>query len=110
MVIYRDQIKYFKSADNVPFMNQVVEVKEEYRDILKAVTHVDGTARIQSVREGNMYKLLKSFEKQSGFPILLNTSFNVKDKTIVLYPEDALQTFYDTDMDILVINNEMYFK
>jgi carbamoyltransferase len=110
MVIYRDQTKYFKSADNVPFMNQVVEVKEEYRDILKAVTHVDGTARIQSVREGNMYKLLKSFEKQSGFPILLNTSFNVKDKTIVLYPEDALQTFYDTDMDILVINNEMYFK
>jgi carbamoyltransferase len=110
MVIYRDQIKYFKSADNVPFMNQVVEVKEEYRDILKAVTHVDGTARIQSVREGNMYKLLKSFEKQSGFPILLNTSFNVKDKTIVLYPEDALQTFYDTDLDILVINNEMYFK
>ena len=110
MVIYRDQIKYFKSADNVPFMNQVVEVKEEYRDILKAITHVDGTARIQSVREGNMYKLLKSFEKQSGFPILLNTSFNVKDKTIVLYPEDALQTFYDTDLDILVINNEMYFK
>jgi carbamoyltransferase len=110
MVIYRDQIKYFKSADNVPFMNQVVEVKEEYRDILKAVTHVDGTARIQSVREGNMYKLLKSFEKQSGFPILLNTSFNVKDKTIVLYPEDALQTFYDTDLDILVINNKMYFK
>lgn len=110
MVIYRDQPKYFKSADNVPFMNQVVEVKEEYRDILKAITHVDGTARIQSVREGNMYKLLKSFEKQSGFPILLNTSFNVKDKTIVLHPEDALQTFYDTDLDILVINNEMYFK
>ena len=57
-----------------------------------------------------MYKLLKSFEKQSGFPILLNTSFNVKDKTIILYPEDALQTFHDTDMDILVINNKMYFK
>ena len=110
MVTYEDQAKYFKSTDDVPFMNQVVEVKEEYRNILKAVTHVDGTARIQSVKKGNMYKLLKNFEKQSNFPILLNTSFNIKDKTMVLTPEDALKTFLETDIDILVINNQMYFK
>ena len=110
MVTYEDQAKYFKSTDDIPFMNQVVEVKEEYRNILKAVTHVDGTARIQSVKKGNMYKLLKNFEKQSNFPILLNTSFNIKDKTMVLTPEDALKTFLETDIDILVINNQMYFK
>jgi carbamoyltransferase len=94
-------------------MNQVVKVREEYRDKLTAVTHVDGTARIQSVKlEDNdrIYRLLNLFGEHSGFPILLNTSFNIKDKTMVLYPEDALQTFWDTDIDILVINNQMIFK
>jgi carbamoyltransferase len=93
-------------------MNQVVKVKEEYRDKLKAVTHVDGTARIQTVydQETSMYDLLTRFERLSGFPILLNTSFNVKDKTMILYPEDAYKTFLETDIDILVINDKMYFK
>jgi carbamoyltransferase len=56
-----------------------------------------------------MYELLTRFEKLSGFPILLNTSFNVKDKTMILYPEDAYKTFLETDIDILVINDKMYF-
>lgn len=112
MVTRFAQDTYFESRDFVPYMNQVVKVKKEYRDKLKAVTHVDGTARIQTVydRNTNMYKLLTRFEKLSGFPILLNTSFNVKDKTMVLYPEDALKTFWETDIDILVINNQMIFK
>ena len=112
MVTHFAQSTYFESEDFVPYMNQVVKVREEYRDKLKAVTHVDGTARIQTVydRRTNMYKLLTRFEKLSGFPILLNTSFNVKDKTMILYPEDALKTFLETDIDILVINNQMFFK
>jgi carbamoyltransferase len=112
MVIQSAQSKYFESEDFVPYMNQVVKVKEEYRDKLKAVTHVDGTARIQTVynQEASMYELLTRFEKLSGFPILLNTSFNVKDKTMILYPEDAYKTFLETDIDILVINDKMYFK
>jgi len=113
MVIHKAQSKYFYSDDYVPYMNQVVKVKEEYKDILTAVTHVDGTARIQSVKpEDNdrMYLLLDLFGGQSGFPILLNTSFNTKDKTMVLYPEDALHMFWNTDIDILVINNQMIFK
>jgi carbamoyltransferase len=113
MVIYSEQNKYFYSDDYVPYMNQVVKVREKYRDILTAITHIDGTARIQSVKlEDNemMYRLLSLFGGHSGFPILLNTSFNIKDKTMVLYPEDALQTFWDTDIDILVINNQMIFK
>ena len=112
MVTQSAQSTYFESHDFVPYMNQVVKVKEEYRDKLKAITHVDGTARIQTVHNHttNMYKLLTRFEKLSGFPILLNTSFNIKDKTMILTPEDALKTFWETDIDILVINNQMIVK
>lgn len=112
MVTQFEQSTYFESYDFIPYMNQVVKVKEEYRDKLKAITHVDGTARVQTVynRISNMYKLLKRFEKLSGFPILLNTSFNIKDKTMILTPEDALKTFQETDIDILVINNQMITK
>ena len=111
MVIKDKQHIFFNVTDDVPYMNQVVQVKPEYIDKLPAVTHVDGTARIQTVyRNTTAYNLLIEYEKLTGFPILLNTSFNIKDKTMVLYPEDALQTFWDTDIDILVINNQMIFK
>jgi carbamoyltransferase len=57
-----------------------------------------------------MHDLLKEFELKSGYPVLLNTSFNVKDKTMVLTPKDAVDTFFDTEMDILVINNYVIMK
>jgi len=111
MVTKESQNQYFEMTDDVPYMNQVVKVKLEYRDILKAVTHVDGTARVQTVyRYTAIYNLLKEFEKVSGYPILLNTSFNVKDKTMVLTPKDAVNTFFDTDMDLLVIGNYVIYK
>lgn len=111
MVQKEHQDKYFYVKDDVPYMNQVVKVREEYRDILKAVTHVDGTARIQTVYTNSMvHSLLKEFEKLTGYPILLNTSFNIKDKTMVLTPKDAIDTFFDTDMDILVMNNYVLYK
>ena len=92
-------------------MNQVVKVKPEYMDKLLAVTHVDGTARVQSVLPYNpIYDLLLEFEKESGYPVLLNTSFNVKDKTMVLTPQDAMNTFFDTDIDVLVMNNIVVYK
>jgi carbamoyltransferase len=98
-------------TDDVPFMNQVVKVKEEYRDKLPAVTHVDGSARVQTVYpHSRIHYLLTEFEKVSGYPILLNTSFNVKDKTMVLTPEDAVDTFLDTEMDLLVIGNYILNK
>lgn len=111
MVTFDTQSKYFESREFIPYMNQVVNVKKEYIHKLPAVTHVDGTARVQSVLPSNeIYELLKQFEKKSGYPILLNTSFNVKDKTMVLTPEDAMQTFLDGDMDILVMNNYLVTK
>lgn len=111
MVMKEKQDVYFEMVDDVPYMNQVVKVKEEYRDSLKAVTHVDGSARVQTVyKNTEMSRLLIEFEKVSGYPILLNTSFNVKDKTMVLTPKDALKTFYDTEMDMLVMENFIIFK
>jgi carbamoyltransferase len=111
MVTFEDQKKYFEYGGYVPYMNQVVKVKEKYREKLPSITHVDGTARIQSVLPHNdVYSLLKQFELLSGYPILLNTSFNVKDKTIVLTPQDAMDTFLDTEMDILVLENYIIRK
>ena len=111
MVIKEKQNIYFDVTNDVPYMNQVVKVKEEYQDKLTAVTHVDGSARIQTVYSGTkIYELLLEFEKLSGFPILLNTSFNIKDKTMVLTPKDAIDTFYDTEIDILIMENYIIKK
>lgn len=111
MVTFEDQNIYFESSDFIPYMNQVVKVKPEYQKKLIAVTHVDGTARVQSVTPHNpIYQLLKEYEKISGYPILLNTSFNIKDKTMVLTPYDAIKTFLDTNMDILVIGDYIVKK
>ena len=111
MVIKDEQEVYFEMNGDIPYMNQVVLVKPEYRSKLMAVTHVDGTARVQTVfKHSMMYKLLEEFKKHSGFPILLNTSFNVKDKTMVLTPKDAIDTFFDTEMDLLVMGNYVIYK
>jgi len=111
MVTKEKQNVFFDMKDDIPYMNQVVKVKPEYRDILKATTHVDGTARVQTVYPNSrIHFLLTKFEKLSGYPILLNTSFNVKDKTMVLTPKDAIETFYDTEMDILVLGNYLIHK
>ena len=111
MVIKDKQHEFFEMTDDVPYMNQVVQVKPQFRDILKAVTHVDGSARVQTVYKNTLiYKLLQEFELVSGYPILLNTSFNVKDKTMVLTPKDAIDTFFDTEMDLLVIGNHVLYK
>ena len=111
MVTVEDQDKYFIMDNEIPYMNQIVQVKSEYKDILKAVTHVDGTARVQSVHKYTIiHELLKEFEKLSGYPILLNTSFNIKDKTMVLTHKDAMNTFYNTKIDILIIENFLIYK
>ena len=111
MVTKEKQDIFFEIVDDIPYMNQVVKVKPEYINKLKAVTHVDGTARVQTVYAHTLiHDLLLEFEKISNYPILLNTSFNVKDKTMVLTPKDALETFYDTEMDILVMGGYVIYK
>lgn len=111
MITKQRQKEYFHIIDDIPYMNQVVKVKDEYINSLPAVVHVDGTSRVQTVdKDNNIFKLLREFEKITSFPILLNTSFNVKDKTMVLTPKDALETFDEVDIDILVLQNFIIFK
>lgn len=100
--------EFFQAKEPVPYMNQVVKVRDEHADILKAVTHVDGSARVQTVtRKSNLmyYALLTRLGTLSGYPICLNTSFNFKDQTITMTPLQAIDRFLDCEMDALVINN-----
>ncbi len=88
------------------FMLYVVDVREEKRDIIPAVTHVDGTGRLQTVREElnpRYYRLIETFGEATGIPVVLNTSFNLKGEPIVNTPQEAFQTFTKSGMDVLVL-------
>jgi len=94
--------------DTYAHMLYVVQVRPAYRNQLPAVTHVDGSARIQTVsQEQNprLWALLNAFEKVSGFPLLLNTSFNVRGQPIVCTPQEAVQTFLTARLDGLVLGD-----
>ena len=83
------------------------------RSSIPSVTHVDYSARIQTVhKETNhkYYKLLKKFKENTGCPVLVNTSFNVRGEPIVCSVEDAYKCFMGTDIDILVCENYILFK
>tara|TARA_B100000700_G_C14514483_1_gene610162 strand:- start:228 stop:629 length:402 start_codon:yes stop_codon:yes gene_type:complete len=83
------------------------------RSNLPAITHVDYSARVQTVTDEyhpRFSDLLKSFEKLTGEAVLVNTSFNVRGEPIVCTPEDAYRCFMRTDMDILVLENIMFIK
>jgi carbamoyltransferase len=114
MVKWEIQGKYFNSVDYIPYMNQVVNVNEEYKQQLSEVSNIDGTARIQSVKKKDneiIHSLLTTFENTTkNPPILLNTSFNVRGQTMVLTPKMAYETFLKTDIDILVLNNYILEK
>lgn len=95
--------------DNVPspFMEKVVPIRKEKRSIIPAVTHVDGSGRLQTVDSRSnplYYKLIKGFEKKTGIPLVLNTSLN-ENEPIVCTPEEALQCFLRTKMDVMVLGN-----
>ncbi len=99
--------EYFGTTDLVPFMEKVYPILPEKRAIIPAVTHADGTGRLQSVDAAispRYYALIDAFRKKSGIPILLNTSFN-ENEPIVNSPEEALDCFLRTSMDMLVMEN-----
>ena len=98
---------YFEQVTDVPFMEKVYKIKENKRAIIPAVTHVDGTGRLQTVtKEGapRYYDLIKAFYKKSKIPLLLNTSFN-ENEPIVNSPQEALDCFLRTKMDMLVMED-----
>jgi carbamoyltransferase len=108
-----DTPKYFEQNVADPFMLKVCNVRPDMRAKLPAITHVDGTARLQTVHlETNprYHRLLKAFGKLSGFPVLLNTSFNVMGEPIVESPMDAIRCFFTTGLDFLVLGNHLVGK
>jgi carbamoyltransferase len=100
--------EYFDSAYPSPFMLLVYDVLPEKRSVVPAITHVDNTGRVQTVTEEEnprYYRMIREFEKLTGVPIVLNTSFNIRGEPIVCSPQDALKCFFTTGMDYLIMGN-----
>ncbi|HEX6915938.1 MAG TPA: carbamoyltransferase C-terminal domain-containing protein, partial [Chitinophagaceae bacterium] len=99
--------EYFEVNDQVPFMEKVFPIRKEKHGAIPAVTHVDGTGRLQTVDKEvspRYYSLIEAFRQKTGVPILLNTSFN-ENEPIVNTPIEALDCFLRTSMDMLVLEN-----
>lgn len=99
--------EYFEFDRSAPFMLFIANVRPDKR-VIPAVTHVDGSARLQTIsRQQNelYYDLIAEFDRQTGCPVIINTSFNVRGEPIVCTPEDAWRCFMRTEMDCLVIGS-----
>jgi carbamoyltransferase len=106
--ILREHVaEWFETDDEVPFMMQVFQIRREKRKEIPAVTHVDGSGRLQTVSAQSnprYYRLIDTFREITGVPILLNTSFN-ENEPVVCRPEEALDCFLRTRMDLLVLGH-----
>ena len=97
---------YFEYAGASPFMLFVYGVRPEKRAVIPAVTHVDGTARVQTVRRADhplYWELISEFERLTGVPVVMNTSFNVNGEPIVCAPVDAIRCFFGSGLDALAL-------
>ena len=106
--ILRESVKdWFETDYDVPFMLQVYQIREEKRKEIPAVIHVNGSGQLQTITEKQnplYYKLIREFEKITGVPIALNTSFN-ENEPVVCKPAEALDCFLRTKMDVLVLGD-----
>ncbi|MFA7682305.1 MAG: carbamoyltransferase [Candidatus Peribacteraceae bacterium] len=112
--VLEDRVSDYFDLDRAsPYMLLVADVHPDKRAEIPAVTHVDGSARIQTINRNQnqkYYDLIKAFEKRTGCPVIINTSFNVRGEPIVRSPEDALNCFLNTHMDYLVLENFLLEK
>jgi len=105
--------EYLESATDSPFMIVTAQVRPEKRSVIPSVTHVDGSARPQTVeKEINplYWRLIDEFGKRTGVPVVMNTSFNLRGEAIVHTPTDAVRTFFSSGMDALVIGSFLVEK
>ena len=105
--------EYLESAYDSPFMILTAQVRREKRSVIPSVTHVDGSARPQTVERAInplYYRLIDEFGKITGVPVIMNTSFNLRGEAIVHTPTDAIRTFFSSGMDALVIGNFLVEK
>lgn len=103
---------YFEKKVDSPFMIVACKIRDEYKRQLPSVVHIDGTVRMQEVDEENprYARLLEGFERRTGHPVVLNTSFNVKDEPIVCGPDDAIRCYLKSGMDSLCIGDYLVNK
>jgi carbamoyltransferase len=107
MVLVDQATTIFDGVFPSPFMLFVQKVRPEWRHRIPAVVHVDGTARVQSVdprQEPLMAEVLNAFDRRTGVPVLVNTSFNTAGRPIVDTPRDALECFGSSPIDVLVLH------
>ena len=105
--------EFLESAYDSPFMILTAQVRPEKREVIPSVTHVDGSARPQTVeKEINplYYRLIDEFGKRTGVPVIMNTSFNLRGEAIVHTPTDAIRTFFSSGMDALVLGSFLVEK
>ena len=105
--------EFFLTKVETPFMLKVCDVRPEKRSVIPAITHVDGSARLQTVRKDInplFHSLLTKFGELSKVPVLLNTSFNIMGEPMVESPMDAIRCFYSTGLDALAIGNYLLVK
>jgi len=108
VVLEEDAAAWFEGAEQSPFMLFVYPVKEEKADQIPAVRHTDGTARVQTINADQhplYYDLIKAFKALTGVPVLVNTSFNTRGEPIVCSPRDAIECFWTSPFDALIINS-----
>lgn len=99
---------FFDLEVEAPFMLKVCNVLEEKQQVIPAVTHVDGSARLQTVNKDlhpRYYEVIEKLGAKTGVPVVLNTSFNIQGEPVVESPKDAVRCFYSTGLDALVIGN-----
>ena len=104
---------FFDLEVEAPFMLKVCNVLKEKQDVIPAVTHVDGSARLQTVTKElhpRYYNLIKKLGDKTGVPIVLNTSFNIQGEPVVESPQDAVRCFFSTGLDYLVIGDFIISK
>jgi carbamoyltransferase len=105
--------EWFGAKAASPFMLFVFDVPPEKADRIPAVRHVDGTARIQTInrqQNARYYDLLAAFHRKTGVPVLVNTSFNTRGEPIVCTPRDAVECFWTSPLDALVIGSYLLEK
>ncbi|QBD78324.1 carbamoyltransferase [Ktedonosporobacter rubrisoli] len=108
VILEEEAAHWFSDAGKSPFMLFVYDVLPEKADRIPAVRHVDGTARIQTInrqQHARYYDLLKAFQARTGVPVLVNTSFNTRGEPIVCTPRDAIECFWTSPLDALVIGS-----
>ena len=112
-VLHERGAEYFERYAFNPFMLLVLPVRPDKRSVIPAVTHVDGTGRMQSVTAAfnpAYHRLISEFDRRTGVPVVLNTSFNIRGEPMVNRPEEAVEDFLRSEMDCLFLGNLMVEK